>query len=335
VYAGKIPGERALAAEFNVDFKTANRAVSLLVEQGILFRKRGEGTFVAPVGKRNITLGLCFYKSTDPGQDPVFTRFFAGMNQAAKAMGIRLDVTSLRDAMSDKHHQPTERFFELVMSAGPDGLLYLGNLNTELIKELEKQCPMIVVAQPPEKSNWHCVRRDVRQGTAQAVRRLAALGHQQIALVSYERGIYEYDLEAKESGYVTAIQELGQRPNILRIAGAAGLANDQVARALTKLSPRPTAVVATESTLGLAILRDAAACGIRIPDDLALISFDDGDVGALTQPAMSSIHAFGAELAQLAVNRLVALLEKQNVYRIDESIPCSYIERASTGKPQS
>src|SRR5579864_2250337 len=43
----KIPGERELSRRYNVNFKTANKAVSLLVEQGLLSRVRGKGTFVS------------------------------------------------------------------------------------------------------------------------------------------------------------------------------------------------------------------------------------------------------------------------------------------------
>ncbi len=49
VYKEKIPGERALAKKYNINFKTANRAVSKLVEEGFLYRLKGKGTYVASV----------------------------------------------------------------------------------------------------------------------------------------------------------------------------------------------------------------------------------------------------------------------------------------------
>ena len=331
VYVEKIPGERSLAAEFEVDFKTANRAVALLVEQGILYRKRGEGTFVVPTNKRrDLTLGLCFFKHTDPGRDPVFNRFFAGVNHAAKTHRLRLDVTALKDIFANQ--LPTqslqiERFKEDVFSTNPDGLIYLGNVNPALIDVLRADRPLIVVAQLPGKSEWHNVRRDIGTGTGDAVRRLAAQGHRKITLATYQPTNKDFDLIEKERGYGEAIATLGLEPHILRMPTIPG---EQLASLIHKISPRPTAVVATESTLGLSIMQHASKLGLRIPTDLAVISFDDGDHGAFTQPPMSSIHAFGEELAHLAVKRMVELLDGVIKERINETLPCAYVERESS-----
>ena len=93
VYHGKIPGERALAAEFECNFKTANRAVSALVEDGLLERRRGEGTFVAreAVGERT-HLSLAFYKWT-----PGMKRVVAYAREVGRAiMGFTPHVSVVR-----------------------------------------------------------------------------------------------------------------------------------------------------------------------------------------------------------------------------------------------
>lgn len=326
-YNEKIPGERMLSEEFDVNVKTANRAVSQLVEQGVLYRKRGEGTFIAPLNDRSdLCIGLCFFKHTLPGHDPVFNRFFSGVNAASKSHGLRLDVTALKDVIGDNKlskNGQMELFKDVIFSSNPDGLLYLGNINSQLINGLIKNRPTVVIGHTSARSGFDSVRRDLRSGVSDAVRLFANKGHKRIALATYKQGREDHDLNEKKQGYLQAMAELGFETNII-------IDRSNVIPALKKRE-RPTAVIAAESTLGLEVMHRAPEAGLRIPDDVAVISFDDGDVGEYTQPSMSSIHAFGEGLAQIAIDRLLEKIDGRLRDHIDEVRPCPIIERASSG----
>jgi DNA-binding LacI/PurR family transcriptional regulator len=327
-YQVKIPGERSLASEFHADFKTANRAIGLLVDQGVLERRRGQGTFVKPLDQRRDTiLSLCFFKFSDLGRDPVFTRFFAGMNSAVTSHRLRLHVTTLQDVVGEATLDPAqraERFVHDALAVNPDGIIYLGNVDIPVIERLRANRPLIAVAECPPSLAVDSVRRDIRAGTAAAVRRFAKAGHTRIALATYRHDDASFDLAEKERGYLEAIEELDLPPRILRLAG---LADEQIVHQLLALNPRPTALVGSESTLGLAVVRHGPGLGLRIPEDLAVAAFDDGDIGSFTRPQMSSIHAFGEELAQLAVERMIGRLDGRITGRINDVLPCPCIER--------
>ena len=331
-YIDKIPGERALAAEFSVDFKTANRAISALVKQGTLIRKRGLGTFIAPINqRRDLTIGLCFFKHSDPGRDPVFNRFFAGMNREIKNHGLRLDVTSLSDIVGTTAkplHEQIALFRKQVLAPNPDGLIYLGNINTQLIELLRADRPTIVVAQTPDAMQFDTVRRNVADGIAAAVGRFHALGHRRIALATYQHDAESYDLTEKETGYQAAVASLDLESQILKLTYPP---EGKLAQLVLDAKPRPTAIVCTESTLGLAIIAHGPALGLRIPQDIAVISYDDGDNGSYANPPMSNIIAFGEELAHRAVQRLIEKLDGKAAGRICEVLPCPYFEHQSSG----
>jgi len=331
-YIDKIPGERALAAEFSVDFKTANRAITALVKQGTLIRKRGLGTFIAPINaRRDLTIGLCFFKYSDPGRDPVFNRFFAGMNREVKIHGLRLDVTALSDVVGSTPqplHEQITLFRKQVLAPNPDGLIYLGNINTQLIELLRSDRPTIVVAQTPDAMQFDSVRRDVGDGIAAAVRRFHALGHRRIALATYLFDFEAYALTEKESGYQSAVASLGIDPQILTLTFPP---EGKLAQLVLDAKPRPTAIVCAESTLGLAIINHGPALGLRIPQDIAVISFDDGDSGSYANPPLSHIIAFGEDLAHHAVQRLIEKLDGKANGRIGDVLPCPYFEHQSSG----
>lgn len=328
-YGEKIPGERALATEFGVDFKTINRAVSLLVEQGAVQRRRGLGTFVTPLDHpRTLNIGLCFYKTSDPGRDPIFARFFSGMNRAIKAHGMRLDVTALADVgpIELGLTEMTERFRRQVLAANSDGLIYLGNVDVALLAQLRAERPTIVVAHLPPGLGFDCVRRDVHRAVGDAVRRLHRLGHRRIALASFLQPLTDYDLLDKEAGYAAATAELGLWQQVLRVSDATAATLPQL---IAAAEVRPTAIVCSESTLAMALIEHGPALGLSLPRDLAIITFDDGEIGRYTQPTLTGITAYGETLAEQAVKRLVERLTGRHREPIDDTLPCVVTERTS------
>ena len=159
---------------------------------------------------------------------------------------------------------------------------------------------------------------------------LADRGHERIAHVTYRADATAYDIAAKRAGYEDGIDRASL--SYRKILAFAHAPDKRVLDEVLACSPRPTAVMASESTLGLAIVRTAAERGVSIPEELALISFDDGDLGDVTTPRMSSVHAFGAELGRLAVRAMLGRLDGDVTERVDEVLPCEIVERESTAR---
>ena len=312
IYTEKIPGERELSDEFDVNVKTANRAVS---------------QFIAPLNKRSdLTIGLCFFKHTQPGQDPVFTRFFSGVNSAVKSHGIRLDVTASQDVIGDQKISQAEtlrQFHDAVLASNPDALIYLANVNAQLIKMLNDDRPTLVVGQASARATYDCVRRDIKQAVYDAVQHLHQKGHTHIAFFTGHAGVEDHDLIEKQQGYLDACADLKLKAQVI-------LKNENTLKSVLNNKSKTTALIAAESSHGLRALKFAQTNNMTIPNDLAVISFDDGDVGTFTHPSMSSIHAFGEDLAQLAVQRILERLDGKIEGRIDDKIACTFIERDSS-----
>ncbi len=327
VYRIKIPGQRQLAVEFDVNVKTINRALNPLVKRGVLFRRKGEGTFItADDHHRSLNIGLCFFKHTDPSRDPVFTRFFFGANSGAKHHGVRIQVFSYREVANyEENDEATNRqlFLEWLMQAQVDGFIFIGNLDVEIIQMVSTKVPAIVIGHTPRDTTLNSVRRDVRNGTADAVKRLATTGHRNIALASVENPHEAYDLIAKETGYQEAMYALGLQPHIVRSAYG------DICQNLLACEQLPSAVICVESNYGLSLMKQAPKHGINIPDDLAVISFDDGDVGSFIHPSMSGIHAFGEDVAASAMEHLINKIDG-NTSTINVCLPCPFFERDSS-----
>ncbi|WP_039910939.1 substrate-binding domain-containing protein, partial [Amycolatopsis vancoresmycina] len=139
---------------------------------------------------------------------------------------------------------------------------------------------------------------------------LASLGHRRIATITgprgnapaaartegYRRGLAEAGLEAHENLVVTG--------DFYRESGFVGLR-----RLLTRKDP-PTAVFAASDEMAVGALLAARAAGLRVPDDLAVVGFDDIEVASLVDPALTTVAQDKPGFGTAAAGALMAMLER-------------------------
>jgi LacI family transcriptional regulator len=104
-------------------------------------------------------------------------------------------------------------------------------------------------------------------------------------------------------------------------------------RLLTLAAP-PTAVVASGDTLALGALSACRAAGLRVPDDMALVSFDDPFFGALLDPPITALARNEAEMGRRAASLLLDALESHaSVQPLEVLVPVELVVRRSCGCP--
>jgi len=138
--------------------------------------------------------------------------------------------------------------------------------------------------------------------TAVQVRYLVGRGHSHLALALGDDSRLERLTELRVGYAAQIISELGLDPAPTL---ALGRSLDQNCAALAQFRhdhPQVTAVAALTDTIALRLLAAARTLGIAVPDDLAVIGFDNTDVGELFSPSLTSVHidaaAFGRRMAR-------------------------------------
>lgn len=153
------------------------------------------------------------------------------------------------------------------------------------------------------------VTSDNAAGAAEAVRHLAALGHDRIATITgprdnapaaartegYRRGLAEAGLVAREDYVVTG--------DYYRESGFVGMR-----RLLARKDP-PTAVFAASDEMAVGALLAARAAGLRVPDDLAVVGFDDIEVASLVDPALTTVAQDKPGFGTAAAGALLSMIE--------------------------
>src|SRR6185437_7808618 len=176
-----------------------------------------------------------------------------------------------------------------------------------LAKLLESaDCPYVRIAcATVDKSSRMVLTHDAR-GAAAAARRLAELGHRRIAYLSGPplfRSSHE-----RRAGFIAGLAEYGlELAPDLAVLGAytyeSGLARG---RELLARSDRPTAIFAGNDEMATGVYSAAHELGIRIPEDLSVIGFDDAPIATRIWPAMTSVRLPVREMGRTAAEGLFA-----------------------------
>ncbi|MHA6763819.1 LacI family DNA-binding transcriptional regulator [Streptacidiphilus sp. PAMC 29251] len=276
-----------LAAELGVSAVTVRRDVETLAEAGLLDRSHGRVARLAaarPEGRasgQGPLLGMVV-----PAAGYYFAEVIRGARAAAEAGGARL-VLGISDysAAGD-----VEQVCALV-AAGVQGLLLTPNWTDGQPGPGEEEwllglgLPVVLVERSAGPGSALAaldrVCSDHAHGAASAVRHLAGLGHQRIALLTSPRTPTARHIR---TGYRTALRALG----LDEPASFAASPVDDEALAAAVASGDVTAALVHTDADAIVLLRKLRARGVRVPEDLALIAYDD-EIAALADVPLTAV----------------------------------------------
>ncbi len=251
-------------------------------------------------GAPTMLLGAIVRDITDP--------FFAGAIEAVSAEARTLGYNIV---LGHAHAEATEAYALAAMLEARqcDAILLLGDMGDQprLLDDLrDTHVPVVALWQGSELDLIPGVSVDNRSGIATAIGHLSALGHRRIAFIG---GRLLGDIRERQAAYTEAMADLlGEVPPgyIQHVANKPG-DGEAALRALMRLSPRPTAIVASTDVLAIGVLRGALVLGIRVPEELSVVGFDDIPMATFTVPALTTVRMPMAKMAAAAIAMAVGV----------------------------
>jgi LacI family transcriptional regulator len=279
----------------------------------------------ALVSGRSRLLGLIVSEITNP----FFPELIQGFEDVAVEQGYEILISSTNydpERMKSCIRRMVERKAEgvAVMTFGIEEPL-LGQL-------ADRKVPLVFVDVGPEASGVSLLRVDYHHGIREGVQHLAALGHRDIAFVTGPLGLHS--AHSRLSAFYRAVRECGIEIDPGRIVEGdhtmeGGMAAAEKLLTGTRL---PTAVMCSNDMMAIGVLHKAYRNGLRVPDDLSVIGFDNIHITQMTIPPLTTIQMSCFELARAAVMALKAHVEgkPEREYSIDTKL----VVRESTGFPR-
>jgi LacI family transcriptional regulator len=230
-------------------------------------------------------------------------------------------------------HDREVTLLERLMHGTTDGaVLLLPSESSDELKALQRRGFPFVVVDPriPLDEGIPVVTAAHAYGAREAMRHLLSLGHRRIAAITGPRGWIAS--EERLTGYHGALAAAGIAPDseLVRESDFEIGGGYAAAAELLDLRERPTAIFAFNDNVAVGTLRAARERGLRVPDDLSVVGFDDSEQAAIVTPALTTVRQPLAEMGRMAVSLLSRLLEAQRLEALRVELATKLVVRDST-----
>jgi DNA-binding LacI/PurR family transcriptional regulator len=235
-------------------------------------------------------------------------------------------------------HDATVAALEFLLDQAVEALVVIAPHETVLraIRDLDIRVPLVTL-QAPDRPGGIGV--DQAAGARLATEHLLALGHTRIQhLAGPERYL---EAAARRAGYADAMGRAGLSAGV-PLSGDWSAASGFAAAA--RLEPDTTAVVAANDQMAIGLMAALADAGRVVPDEVAVVGFDDVPEAAYVRPALTTVHqdfelvgrrAVEVLLAQLRDDEAEPGIEGEGPDAVADVIPPRLVVRASTAPPRS
>lgn len=175
-----------------------------------------------------------------------------------------------------------------------------------LIERIQSQIPIVLFSWDINNTRFNCVSIDVFEGIYKSTNHLINLGHKNIAYVGGEK---ENKIsKQKYSGYLKALKDAGLETGY-KYNGTFDLKTGYfAAREMLMLQEIPTAIVAENDIIAIGCLKYLLQRGVKVPDDIAIIGFDNISISSMYEPSLSTISLPIYKMGEEALNLLVSII---------------------------
>lgn len=211
-------------------------------------------------------------------------------------------IISVVDSIGD-FHQST--FFKKMHERRLEGLLVMGISETDPAVKvlLENKVPTVLIDAPVMGERIAYVQSDNYRGTYMATEHLLSLGHRSITFVNEKQ--HSAIFKERSRGFRDAMEAWGIYCTDDRIIFANDKVEDGITAAKAGVSMGSTAIMTFSDRLALGVIEGLRTIGLRIPDDISVIGFDDITLAEYASPPLTTVRQHGCEMGRLAVRELV------------------------------
>jgi LacI family transcriptional regulator len=258
-----------------------------------------------------------------------WTTVARGVEDTAQSRGYSVFLCN-----TDEDLAKQARYLEFVASQRVDGVVIApcGRDAGNLARLRDRDIPTVVVDRCIDGWETDTVLGDSLSGAYALVKHLIGLGHRRIAIISGPHNTST--AEDRTTGYCIALSEAGIAPDprLIQRGEYRTASGEELAYQLLDENPAPTAIFAANNAISMGVIDAAAKRGLRIPQDLALVCFDDlpsiSHLFPFLTVVVQPVYEMGVNAAQLLLSRLdaAAPLDPRHVV-----LPTRMIVRHSCG----
>ncbi|QGQ94017.1 GntR family transcriptional regulator [Paenibacillus psychroresistens] len=349
----RLPSENEFAAQFDVSRITVKNALSQLIDENLIYRVQGKGSFVStntagepiifhsdPATSDNKEKQLVAYLM--PRLENTFTaQLLNGIENELTRLDYRLIYCKTYDSQ-EKEKQILREVIELgvkgIIIFPVDGETY----NEEILRLTMNEFPLVVVDRYLRGIETNCVCSDNVEGARIATAHLISHGHSRIGFVStayqgttsiedrligYEKALAECNIPVEHR--LRQVHFDAETVNSILKDGVAEPSIKEEIQSFLQQNSDMTAIFAINAAMGLTVIDAAKEMGISVPEKLSVIFFDNYELAALSAVPPTCVSQKEKEMGEEAARLLVSIMHNPKQERRKIITSTKLIERKS------
>ncbi len=237
--------------------------------------------------------------------NPFWTTVARGVEDVAAQRGFHVILCN-----TDENREKEAKYIGILLERRVDGIIIAATTsekkNLAPLKRQNVSC--VLIDRRVEGFKADAVRSDGITGARHLVEHLLNLGHRHIAIVMGPEHVSTSD--ERFEGFCQALQEhgLSVEPNLVKLGSYKQDTSDQIVSELLLARPRPTAIFAFNNLMAVGVLKALREAGLGVPEDMALVCFDDIPHASLIYPFLTvcaqDANKMGVVSAELLIDRI-------------------------------
>jgi LacI family transcriptional regulator len=328
----RLPSIRELGAALGIHYHTVRQVYRDMEARDLVSTRQGAGTTVT--GLTSLLQARPRYAGAMPAQGVLiagYNSFYLPLLRGIELGGAETHILTILAVAEDSQVKANLQMHQLI-TAGVRGLI-VASVGQFVREELEAQGPEAAI--PVVYCDWsdeveEAIVFDTHGAGSSLAWHLAAHGHRRVAFMSpmveypHIAALFRGFQAAVGSGLIEAVDLLPCADFSIEAGAAAASA------ALSRAAP-PSAIATAADDLALGVITAARQLGVRIPDDLALVSYGAIDATALVDPPLTTVVLPVYEMGLLAARRLAARIRGEPAQG-PTVLPGQLVVRASCGQ---
>lgn len=278
------------------------------------------------VSKRTYTLGLI----NADFDDPFYVGVTIGAEAVARERGYFFMISS-----TERNPDGEPVYLQLLTEREVDGILFVRPSTEQdsrhIVFLLHQGIPLVTTAYHVPGARLTVVDVDNVDGGIKATRHLIDIGHHRIGMITGPLG-WE-SVKNRTQGYRLALEQAGipYDESLIEHGDWSYASGYEAMKRLLEGGTRFTALFVQNDRMAIGAIQALREAGRRVPDDVAIVGYDDNPVAAYCCPPLTTIRQPTREVGVVATRRLLELIENPDAERQEILLPVELVRRASCG----
>ncbi len=276
-------------------------------------------------------IGYIVWDSHFSEVEQFYSHIFLGMEYAVRGSDYYILLTTVKSQFDPKTDLP-----RYLKNNDVDGVALAGRVPHSLIQHLDEQMiPFVLIDYGLSGKSYNSIILDNFNGAYAAIRTLIQSGRKRIGFIGGTS--FHPSIKERFRGYKEALEDFDLNSNgdadkyiYLEKTETSRLIGENGAEIILSQQPRPDAIFCCNDTTAFGVMSKIQSLGLRIPDDVAVVGFDDIPQSEFQSPRLSTVRVSKFTIGREAYILLREIIDNPNLPAQTRTISVEFVQRESS-----